>query len=72
MSVEQVARDLITMMTDVEKTKGVATWNEQVWTVDREVRLDETDTVQLTAPKGKTVPNFDVLYRVRKFDGKLE
>ena len=58
--------------TDVEKTKGVATWNEQVWTVDREIRLDETDTVQLTAPKGKTVPNFDVRYRVRKFDGKLE
>lgn len=58
--------------TDVEKTKGVATWNEQVWTVDREIRLDETDTVQLNAPKGKTVPNFDVRYRVRKFEGKLE
>ena len=58
--------------TDVEKTNGVATWNEQVWTVERDVRLDETDTVQLTAPKGKTGPNFEVRYRVRKFDGKLE
>lgn len=58
--------------TDVEKNKGVATWTEQVWTVDREIRLDETDTVQLTAPNGKTVPNFDVRYRVRKFGGKLE
>jgi hypothetical protein len=58
--------------TDVQKTKGVATWNEQVWTVDRNVKLDETDTVQLTAPKGKTVPSFDVRYRVRKFDGQME
>ncbi|MFO1066102.1 MAG: hypothetical protein U0892_19755 [Pirellulales bacterium] len=55
---------------DVEKTNGAATWNEQVWTVDREVRLNETDTVQLTAPKGKSVPSFDVRYRVRKFEGK--
>jgi hypothetical protein len=58
--------------TDVEKTNGVATWNEQVWTVERDVRLDETDTVPLAAPKGKTGPNFEVRYRVRKFEGKLE
>ena len=58
--------------TDVEKAKGVATWNEQVWTVVREIKLNETVTVQLTAPKSKTVPNFDVRYRVRRFDGKLE
>ncbi len=58
--------------TDVEKTDGVATWNEQVWTVEREIKLNETDTVHLTAPRGKIMPNFDVQYRVRKFDGKLE
>lgn len=58
--------------TDVEKTDGVATWNEQVWTVQRQIKLDEIDTVQLITPRGKTVPNFDVHYRVRKFEGKLE
>ncbi len=72
--VDDIAQVKLTVghATDVEKTNGVATWNEQVWTVDREVRFDETDTVQLTAPNGKTAPNFEVRYRVRKFEGKPE
>ncbi len=58
--------------TELDQQPGVSTWNEQVWTVDREVKWDQTETVQLNPPKGKDVPGFEVRFRTRRFEGKLD
>lgn len=58
--------------TAIEQQPGVSTWNEQVWTFEREVKWDHTETVQLDPPKGKDVPGFEVRFRTKRFDGKLD
>lgn len=56
---------------NVERKDGVAAWNEQIWTVTRDLRLGEICEVQLTAPNNKAASDFAVRLKVAKFDGKL-
>ena len=71
---DETARVKLTVVyaSDAKKDGAVATWNEQIWTANRDVRLNETDSVEFTSPAGKDVPSFQVRYRVRKFEGKIQ
>lgn len=69
--VDDVAHVRLTVrfVADANRDPVTGSWNQQEWTVNRDVRLDTTDMVQLTAPQGTDAPEFVVRYRVGQFGG---
>lgn len=51
---------------NVELEDGLASWNEKVWHVEKEVRWDKTETLHFEAPKESDFPNLEVRFRVKK------